>query len=414
MASVLLKPKLVSIMKMKPLVSNRPGRALRNVAGFSLNSSTSMTKATKLLSITLTILAASILGSQQLEAQILEWAISYNGIPASALEEVEGVVADAAGNVYATGLSGNGTGSAICTMMLGPSGTILWIRVESKSSLCGGMWGRTPLARDAAGNLVVVGAEFTSDSSSWNPLLLIYRPDGSTFLRRVYYDLGPYASFDAVAVDASGIYVVAHNNPNNGNPHVVQTLKLGATAGEVVWKASFTPGTFWGTRGGIVATGYGVYTAAGDKVTMRYLATGDVVWEKDMIMSNGGSPLAADGTGNIYVVPFQNGVTKYDSAGKAIQVFNANSSLASDLDVDTAGNIYIVGSTVSSKSGSDILTQKYSGLTGNLVWSTTYGKSGQYSDTGNAITVCGGYVYVGASKYNKNLDMCTLKYRAGN
>ena len=160
-------------------------------------------------------------------------------------------------------------------------------------------------------------------------------------------------------------------------------------------------------------TASGVCTAAGGKVIKRDLTTGGILWEKDMIMSNGGSPLAADGTGNIYVVPFQNGVTKYDSAGKAIQVFNANSSLASDLDLDAAGNIYIVGSTVSSKSGSDIFTQKY-GSAGNLVWSTTYGKSGQYSDTGNAITVCGGYVYVGASKYNKNLDMCTLKYRAGN
>ena len=79
----------------------------------------------------------------------------------------------------------------------------------------------------------------------------------------------------------------------------------------------------------------------------------------------------------------------------------------------SADNIYLAGSTVSSKSGSDILTQKY-GPTGKLVWSTTYGKSGQYLDAGIAITVRSGYVYVGGSKYNKNLDLCTLKYRAGN
>src|SRR5207245_8147067 len=131
-------------------------------------------------------------------------------------EEVEGVVADASGNVFATGLSGNGTGSAICTMKLGPNGTILWKQVEGKASLCGGMWGRTPIAQDAAGNLIVVGAEFTSDSSSWNPLILKYSPSGKTLDRQVF-DLGPYASFDAVAVDASGISIVAHTNPNNGN-----------------------------------------------------------------------------------------------------------------------------------------------------------------------------------------------------
>ena len=298
-------------------------------------------------------------------------------------------------------------------MKLDPRGTILWTHVESKASLCGGMWGRTPLAQDAAGNLIVVGAEFTNNMSNWNPLILKYSPDGTTAPQRQVLDLGPYASFDAVALDASStIYILAHNNPNNGHPHVVHTLKLGP-AGEIGWIASFTPGTFWGTRGGIVVTSSGVYTAAGNKVTKRDLTTGVVRWEKDITMSNGGSPLAADVDGNIFVVPFQNGVTKYGSAGNVISVFSAISSQASDLDVDTAGNIYVVGSTVSSKSGSDILTQKY-GPAGNLVWSTTYGKTGQYSDQGIAVTVSGGYVYVGGSRYNKNLDMCTVKYRAGN
>src|SRR6266704_2406475 len=102
-------------MKMKSMLSNKSGLTLRKVAAFSLNPRASITQ---LSAITLTILAAAILGAQQATAQILDWAVSYNGIPASALEEVEGVVADAAGNVFATGLSGNGTGSAICTMKL--------------------------------------------------------------------------------------------------------------------------------------------------------------------------------------------------------------------------------------------------------------------------------------------------------
>ena len=394
---------------MKSLFSNTSGRELRKLAAFSLNSRASITK---LFLITLAILAASILGTQQAGAQILEWASSYNGIPASALEEVEGVVADAAGNVFATGLSGNGTGSAICTMKLSPRGTILWKLVEGKASLCGGMWGRTPLAQDATGNLIVVGAEFTSDSSNWNPLILKYN-SGGTNLDRQVFDLGPYASFDAVALDASSTrYILAHNNPNNGYPHVVHMLKFGP-AGEKLWLASFTPDTFWGTRGGMVVTASGVCAAAGGKVIKRDLATGGVLWQKDMIMSNGGSPLAADGAGNIFVFPFQNGLTKYDPAGNVSSVFSGISNLASDLDVDAAGNFYIVGSTVSSKSGSDIFTQKYDS-TGKLVWNTTYGKTGQYSDQGVAITVRDGYVYVGGSKYNKNLDMCTLKYRAGN
>src|SRR5882724_1902355 len=279
-----------NLMKMSSLPSNNSGRTIRKAVAFLVNSRVSITRH---LSITPSILAASILGAQQAGAQTLEWAVSYNGIPASALEEVEGVVADASGNVFATGLSGNGTGSAICTMKLSPSGTILWKLVEGKASLCGGMWGRTPLAQDAAGNLIVVGAEFTNNSSNWNPLILKYSPGGTT-LHRGVFDLGAFASFDAVALDASSaIYLLAHNNPNNGYPHVVRTLKLGP-AGEILWSASFTPGTFWGTRGGIVVTDSGVCTAAGGKVIQRDLLTGAVLWEKDVVMSNGGSPLAAD------------------------------------------------------------------------------------------------------------------------
>jgi hypothetical protein len=106
------------------------------------------------LSKTLAIVAAVVLGAQQAGAQNLLWATSYSGISASALEEVEGVVADNSGNVFATGLSGGkGIGSGIRTMKLDARGNILWNVIHTQPALCGGMWGRTPLALDAAGNL---------------------------------------------------------------------------------------------------------------------------------------------------------------------------------------------------------------------------------------------------------------------
>src|SRR5262249_22822932 len=109
----------------------------------------------------------------------------------------------------------------------------------------------------------------------------------------------------------------------------------------------------------------------------------------------------------------QDAVAKLDSDGNPLGLFSSINSLVSDVDVDAAGNIYIVGSTPSTSSrGSDILTQKYSSA-GNLLSTATYGKNGQYSDDGLAISARAGFVYVGGSKYNKNLDMCTLKYSAG-
>ncbi|HTL57211.1 MAG TPA: hypothetical protein VL361_16125 [Candidatus Limnocylindrales bacterium] len=359
---------------------------------------------------TLLIAAASVLTTWHVSAQTLQWATSYNGIPASAVEEVEGIAIDNSGNVFATGLSGTKTaGSVIRTMKLDAKGSVLWTVTHSQPSLCGGMWGRTPIALDADGNLLVVGAQFTSGMGNWTPLLIKLSPSG-TVLGTLLFDLGPFASLDAVAVDASGIYILGHNNPNNGNPHIVNTLKL-ASDGAILWSDSFTPATFWGTLGGIVVKGTTVYTAAGGKLTARDLQ-GGLLWEKEMILPNGGSPLAADATGNLYLAT-QNGIGKLDPAGNSLGAIAVSGMIAA-LDLDASGNIYLAGSTpASSKSGSDILTQKYN-PSGALIWGVTYGKNGQYSDNGIAIAARAGYVYVGGSKYNKDLDMCTLKYTAGN
>ncbi len=130
-------------------------------------------------------------------------------------------------------------------------------------------------------------------------------------------------------------------------------------------------------------------------------------------MPNGGSALAADQAGNVRLAA-QSGVAKFDPEGDMFAMIGASASQVSGLDVDALGNIYPVGSAVGTSSrGSDIITQKYRSA-GKLLWTTTCGKNGGYSDVGIAITVRGGYVYFGGSKYNKNLDMCTLKYTAGN
>lgn len=254
------------------------------------------------VSAALTLLVAVLveLLAGRAEAQTLQWASTYSGIQASALEETEGIVADGAGNVFATGLSGSKSfGSVIRTMKLDSRGNILWNVTHSQASLGGGMWGRGPLAQDPAGNLLVAGAEFNSSIDNWSPVLLKLNPATGATLARWAIALGPFASFDSVAADASGIYVLAHNNPNNGNPHVVRTLKL-ATDGTVLWSDSFTPSVFWGTAGSILVNGSRVYTAAGGRVTARDLA-GTVLWQKDMTLPGGGSALATDGAGNLYL-----------------------------------------------------------------------------------------------------------------
>ena len=286
----------------------------------------------RLLSKILLLLTGTLLAARHANAQVLQWATSYNGITTSALEEVEGVAVDNSGNVFATGLSGTKTiGSVIRTMKLDSKGSILWTVTHSQPSLCGGMWGRSPIALDSSGNLLVVGAQFTSGMSDWDPLFIKLSPSGAV-LGTLSFDLGPFASLDAVAVNGSDIYLLGHNNPNNGNPHVVHTLKL-ASDGTIAWIDSFSPAVFWGTLGGIVVKDTTVYTAAGGRLTAHDLQ-GGVLWEKDMILPNGGSPLAADAAGNIYLAS-QNGLAKFDPLGNSLGAI-AVSGMISALDLDAS------------------------------------------------------------------------------
>src|SRR5437870_7200852 len=125
----------ITVIKMKSMLSNKSGLPLRKVA---ITSHYRGAPKAKFSSLTPAILAAAILAAQQAGAQNLVWATSYNGIPASALEEVEGIVADSSGNVFATGLSGaKGIGSGIRTMKLDAKGTILWNVIHSQPALCG-------------------------------------------------------------------------------------------------------------------------------------------------------------------------------------------------------------------------------------------------------------------------------------
>jgi hypothetical protein len=80
---------------------------------------------------------------------------------------------------------------------------------------------------------------------------------------------------------------------------------------------------------------------------------------------------------------------------------------------DSAGDIFITGSTENGAGDFDIYTAKYSGATGALIWSRTYAGAGGGDDHGLSLAVDGkGDVYVTGSAVNAagNEEWVTIKY----
>ena len=84
---------------------------------------------------------------------------------------------------------------------------------------------------------------------------------------------------------------------------------------------------------------------------------------------------------------------------------------------DAHGDIIVIGATDNGVTGADMLTIKYSGADGSLLWSQRYNSPGNGDDYANAVVVDGsGNVVVTGGSYNSspqpNLDYYTVKYAA--
>ncbi|KPL00276.1 MAG: hypothetical protein AMJ90_08590 [candidate division Zixibacteria bacterium SM23_73_2] len=314
------------------------------------------------------------------------WVRRYNG-PGNGRDRACRLAVDDSAYVYVTGRSwDNGTGDDYATIKYSPEGDTVWIRRYNGPGN-GDDW-VYGLAVDDSAYVYVTGR--SEDSANfWGYATIKYYPNGDTAWIRRYN--GPIEGMDfaeAIAVDSSGnVYVT---------------------------------GASYGT---------GIHPDYSDYATIKYYPNGDTAWVRRYNRPGNGldyaKAIAVDSSGNVYVTGFSDsGGSKHDYAtikyypdGDTAwaRLYNGpgdSTDVASALQVDSSGNVYVTGGSYGSGTGEDYATIKYY-PNGDTAWVKRYNGPGNGGDGARAMVIDGlGNVYVtGVSEGGEtSLDYATIKY----
>jgi uncharacterized delta-60 repeat protein len=182
--------------------------------------------------------------------------------------------------------------------------------------------------------------------------------------------------------------------------------------------------------GNTYVTGEAYTGANNDCTTIKYNSNGDTVWVK---LYNGpgnsrdiGRAIAVDTAGNVYVTGESIGTTgydiatiKYDAAGVQLWASRYDGPAhgvdgGTSIAVDAFGNVYVSGYSTGVTSGDDYITIKYNS-SGTQQWATRYDGPAGFHDDSYAIAVDNsGNVYVTgrSSGSGTAYDYATVKYNS--
>lgn len=317
------------------------------------------------------------------DAGVEQWVERYNG-PGNAVDYANAIVVDYAGHVYVTGYSaGSGTAYDYATVKYNSSGTEQWV------------------------------ARYNGPGNNWDwAYAIIADNEGNVYVTGHSEGSGTFQDYATVKYDSAGTvgWIARYNGPGDS---IDCATAIGID-----------------DAGNIYVTGYSEGSGTGqDYATVKYDASGVEQWvvrydgpASDMDRA---AALALDNAGNIYVTGRSTGsgtsndyaTVKYNSAGveQWVRRYNApgnNSDRATAITVDTAGNAYVTGGSVSTTTDNDYATVMYNS-SGVEQWIARYdGPNNNFDwpyaialdDFGNSYVTGGSY---GVSTYE---DYATVKY----
>lgn len=346
--------------------------------------------------LTLLTLLPAVLHAGDLTPQ---WQARYD-TPDERKDEAADVLTDAAGNVYVTGSAGFSPLSSwdLLTVSYDAAGNERWVDQYDG----GGQDLGYRLAFDANGDLLALGR------SNGNFLVVRYDPATGVRLGEIEHDAGGIDDPRAFVVDDTGaIYITGSSWPGGSdNQNDYYTVKLDPAGGAVWWQRYNGPGAFLfahdvpaaiglDAAGDLVVTGYSNApgTATGDFYTVKYSGVdGTEIWaDRYSVGSNeGGNDLAIEPGGDVVVTggSYQSGfkyvTLRYDGAtgGREWVTTTAPAacSVATEVELDATGDVFVSGwsdpDCDESNFNDNIVTEKYAGASGAILWSESFGQNG--------------------------------------
>lgn len=366
------------------------------------------------------------------------WLRTHNG-SANATDEALSHTTDNAGNVYAAGkVFSTGSGFDILVAKYNANGSILWERTFNGSGNSKDI--AYAVEVDNSGNVFVAG-ESAGDSTGADFITIKYNSDGTEqWINRYNGNSNSMDFVEKLLIDDSGNVIVLGTSYETGNLFDLVLIKY-TNAGALQWTRKYN-GQASGNdiaddlaldaAGNIVvaANSFGSGTLS-DFLIIKYNSDGDTLWSRRYngpvnghdnftsmtIDKNGNIAIAGSSVGSGTSLDFA--VLKYSSMGELLWLRRytgpANSSPDEPKAVthDSAGNIYVTGTSVGQSTSYDYLTVKYS-PSGDLIWDRRY--TGQFNNsfdepTGICTDASGSVLVSGMSDGAGTLsDMVILKY----
>src|SRR5262245_31977880 len=312
------------------------------------------------------------------------WTNRYDGL-ANIYDQATAIAVDSGGNVFVTGGSyNNPTNRDYATIKYSNSGVPLW--TNRYNGPANSIDHATAIAVDSGGNVFVTGFSWNGSSTNSDYATVAYSSAGLPLWTN-RYDGAANNSNDrarAIAVDSSGNVIVTGysiTNAANGDYGDYATIAY-SNSGVPLWTNRYNgPGNAGDVAnaiavdpdGNVFVTGFSRSSRdqfTDDYAAVAYSRTGDLLW-----------------------------INRYNRPGNS-------SDIAYAIALDSDGNVFVTGSSLSNATNADYTTIKYSN-SGVPLWTNRYDGPGSGSDLASAIAVdSSGKVFVTgfSAKYPRIAD----------
>jgi uncharacterized repeat protein (TIGR01451 family) len=290
---------------------------------------------------------------------------------------------------------------------------------------------------DSLGNVYVTGTSFGDYAT------IKYNSNGIQQWVAFYNSGFGGGSAASLEVDGSGNVYVTGNSVGSGSNSDYTTIKYDSNGNEL-WVARYTGSGSFADRPSALAidssgyiyvtgiTSQGAFDPTGNYATVKYDSNGNELWvvvyDGPANAGDGATEISVDSSGNIYVTGYSTGLgssydyatIKYDSNGNQLWVARYNGSgnyidSPHALEVDNFGNVYVTGESRVGGLGTttDFATIKYDS-NGNQLWEARYnGPNSSWDIPADLALDNSGNVYVtgqAATGSGYFEDTATVKY----